>query len=113
MAGLNKIVAMLRIFIAGLLIVAVVACDSDGDALQLSNLVAIADADFTSVEISGDTDTVIEVGATTSLTLTAFSESNPVGTTVDTAVWSSSDSSIATVAIDGTCLLYTSPSPRD
>ena len=102
MARLNKIFATLRIFITGLIVLSIVACDSDGDALLLSNLVEVADGDFTSVEITGDTSTVIEVGGVTNLSLTAFSESNPLGTTVDTAIWSSSDSGIATVASDGT-----------
>ena len=102
MARLNKILATFRIFITGLIVLSIVACDSDGDALLLSNLVEVADGDFTSVEITGDTSTVIEVGGVTNLSLTAFSESNPLGTTVDTAIWSSSDSGIATVASDGT-----------
>ena len=68
MTVLNELYATLRISIVGLLALALIACDSNGDALELSNLVAVADGGFTSVEISGDTDT---------------------------------------------CLLYTSPSPRD
>ena len=101
MTALNKILATLRISIVGLFALALIACDSNGDALELSNLVAVADGGFTSVEISGDTDTVIEVGATTNLLLTAFIEDNPAGTAVNTALWSSSDSSIATVTSDG------------
>ena len=101
MTALNKILATLRISIVGLLALALIACDSNGDALELSNLVAVADVGVTSVEISGDTDTVIEVGATTNLLLTAFIEDNPAGTAVNTALWSSSDSSIATVTSDG------------
>ena len=85
MTALNKILATLRISIVGLLALALIACDSNGDALELSNLVAVADGGFTSVEISGDTDTVIEVGATTNLLLTAFIEDNPTGTAVNTA----------------------------
>jgi len=99
---MNKIRTTLRVSFIGLFALAIVACDSDGDARELSNLVAIADGNFTSVEITGDTDTVIEVGATTSLSLTAFSEDNPTGSAIDTAEWSSSDNSIATVASDGT-----------
>ena len=102
MAGLKKVFSTIRICIVGLFAMVIVACDSDGDALQLSNLVAIADADFTSVEIIGDTDTVIEVGGTSNLSLLAFTEDDQTGTTINTALWSSSDSSIASVTSDGT-----------
>ncbi len=102
MCYLKKIFAAFRICTLGLLVAGVVACDSDGDLLELSNLIAIADADFTRVEISGDTETVIEIAATTNLSLLAFSEGSPIGIPINTAVWSSGDTSIATVTNDGT-----------
>jgi len=101
MAGLNKIFATLRICIFGLIVLSISACDSDGDSQLLSNLIEVADSEFTSVEISGDTDTVIEVGGTSNLTLSAFSEGSTAGTVIDSALWSSSDTSIATVSSDG------------
>lgn len=96
---MNKHLSVAFMFVAGLLTLFVASCDSDGDAQRLSNLVTIADAGYTSLAINGDTDTIIETGGTTQLTLEAFTDDNLIGDAITalSADWSSADTSIAVV----------------
>ncbi len=99
---MNTRISAVFYFVACLLTLSVTACDSDGDAQRLSNLVSIADAGFTSLVINGDTDTIIETGGTTQLSLEAFSDGAVLGTAISAASadWSSADTLIAEVDSD-------------
>lgn len=96
---MHKLKSLLSVFVVALLVLSVVACDSNGDARELSNLLSIADEGFTRIVINGDTDTVIETGQSTSLTLTAFTEDALAGIAISAtaADWSSSNDLIAEV----------------
>ena len=91
--------SLICLFSAALLALSVAACDSDGDARELVNLLAVADEGFTSIVINGDTDTIIETGQSTSLSLTAFTDDGLTGTVISatSADWSSSNDLIAEV----------------
>ncbi len=79
-----------------------IACDSDGDTQTLSDLVTIAEEGFTGLVINGDTETIIETGQSTQLSLEALTENTINGTAISAAMadWSSSDEQIATVDTD-------------
>lgn len=102
MASFKTQFAAVRIVFVCVAVLTAIACDSNGDSRQLSNLVRVADAGYTSIEINGDTDTVIELNATQRLSLEAFTDDDPVGTSITTALWRSNDDNIATVSDDGT-----------
>lgn len=106
MSSFKKIFSLYRICTIVFAAVVVIACDSNGDAQRLSNLVTIADAGYSGIQISGGENTVVEVGDSIDLTLQAMTQTmidnNLVGTAVTAESWSSSDNSIATVSSTGT-----------
>ncbi len=88
-----------KVALLGLLLV-LVGCDSDDDAQRLSNLVSVANGNYTQVELQGGAN-VISVGETTMFTvhaLTATAEA--VSVPVSGAVFSSSNE-FATVSSSG------------
>lgn len=97
---MNKCTSAFSLWLAGLLAVSLSACDSNGDAQQLSELVSIAEAGYTSLVINGDT--VIETGSSTQLSLEVFTENLLIGTDISAgrADWSSADTTIAEVDSD-------------
>ncbi len=85
-----------------LTLVVIAGCDSNSDAQRLSNLVTVADASYTSVELQDGAE-VIKVGEQISFTVDASTAlAAAVPTTVSGAIFSSSDINVATVENNGT-----------
>lgn len=104
-ACINTSIVATRFAFVVLLASFIYACDSDDDNRQLINLVTIAEQGFTRIEINGDTNTVIETGESTQLSLLAFTDNDLTGTAIspDDVDYSSSDINIAEVdSRDGT-----------
>ncbi len=100
---MNKQSFAATFLVAALAALTLVACDSNGDARRLGNLVSVADANYTSLVINtGGESAVIETGEVTQLSLEAFAEGSETGVVIGSgsAAWRSSDSLIAEVDPD-------------
>ena len=95
-----KIAAVYKFALSGILLLVISACDSDGDAQRLSNLVVAADENFLGLQIEEDTAPIISVNESENFVVNALTEDGLSGA-LDGVSWSSSNTAIATVSSAG------------
>jgi len=111
MAKLN-IGAVYRFALSGILLLVISACDSDGDAQRLSNLVVAADENFLSLQIDEDTAPIISVNESENFVVSALTEDG-LSSELDGVFWSSSNAAIASVSSAGVVTGGTTPGRVD